>query len=67
MMDIWLFLLVLVAIIIGWLLGRWQPLKKKAGNKQSDQFSERYAKQNDRDYSAFTADIDSGKLEAAEL
>ncbi|MDH3389059.1 MAG: tetratricopeptide repeat protein, partial [Gammaproteobacteria bacterium] len=43
-MDIWLFLLVLVAIAIGWLLGRWQPFKKKAGNRQPDQFSVRYAK-----------------------
>ena len=43
-MDIWLFLLVLVAIIIGWLLGRWQPFKKNSAEKHPDQFSERYAK-----------------------
>ncbi|MDH3218948.1 MAG: lipopolysaccharide assembly protein LapB [Gammaproteobacteria bacterium] len=43
-MDIWLFLLVLVAIAIGWLLGRWQPFKKKAADRQADQFSVRYAK-----------------------
>ncbi len=43
-MDIWLFLLVLVAILIGWLLGRWQPFKKKSSQQQSDNFSERYAK-----------------------
>lgn len=30
-------------------------------------FAERYASQNDRDYAAFTARIDSGELEAAEL
>ncbi|MCP4391266.1 MAG: lipopolysaccharide assembly protein LapB [Gammaproteobacteria bacterium] len=43
-MDIWLFLLVLAAIFIGWLLGRWQPFKKKSGPQQPDQFSEHYAK-----------------------
>jgi lipopolysaccharide biosynthesis regulator YciM len=43
-MDIWLFLLVLAAIIIGWLLGRWQPFKKKLSQQQPDQFSERYAR-----------------------
>ncbi|MCP4284704.1 MAG: lipopolysaccharide assembly protein LapB, partial [Gammaproteobacteria bacterium] len=43
-MDIWLFLLVLAAIFIGWLLGRWQPFKKKSGSQQPDQFSEHYAK-----------------------
>ena len=43
-MDIWLFLLVLAAIIIGWLLGRWQPFKRKAKQQQPDQFSERYAR-----------------------
>ena len=43
-MDIWLFLLVFVAIVIGWLLGRWQPFKSKARQKQSDHFSESYAK-----------------------
>ena len=43
-MDIWLFLLVLVAIIIGWLLGRWQPFKKNSRNQNSDPFSEKYAK-----------------------
>lgn len=43
-MDIWLFLLVLVAILIGWLLGRWQPFKKNPGQQQPDKFSERYAK-----------------------
>ena len=43
-MDIWLFLLVLAAIIIGWLLGRWQPFKRKTNQQQPDQFSERYAR-----------------------
>ena len=43
-MDIWLFSLVLAAIIIGWLLGRWQPFKKKHEQAASDQFSERYAR-----------------------
>jgi lipopolysaccharide biosynthesis regulator YciM len=43
-MDIWLFLLVLSAIVIGWLLGRWQPFKTSAKNQPSDLFSERYAK-----------------------
>ena len=43
-MDIWLFLLILVAIIIGWLLGRWQPFKRKQEQRQSEQFSERYAR-----------------------
>ncbi len=42
-MDIWLFLLVLAAIIIGWLLGRWQPFTKKTA-QQSDIFSEKYAR-----------------------
>ncbi len=43
-MDIWLFLLILVAIIIGWMLGRWQPFKRKPDQSQPDQFSERYAR-----------------------
>ena len=43
-MDIWLFSLVLAAIIIGWLLGRWQPFKKKHEQAASDRFSERYAR-----------------------
>ena len=41
-MDIWLFLLILSAILIGWLLGRWQPFKKNAA-PQADLFSEKYA------------------------
>ncbi|MCP4878201.1 MAG: lipopolysaccharide assembly protein LapB [Gammaproteobacteria bacterium] len=43
-MDIWLFLLVLAAILIGWLLGRWQPFNKISANQGSDLFSERYAR-----------------------
>ena len=43
-MDIWLLLLILLAIIIGWLLGRWQPFKKKSKKKQADLFSESYAR-----------------------
>ncbi len=43
-MDIWLFLLVLAAIVIGWLLGRWQPFKKHSVQPRSDDFTERYAK-----------------------
>jgi len=43
-MDIWLFLLILAAIIIGWLLGRWQPFQRNHKKLQSDRFSESYAK-----------------------
>jgi len=41
-MDIWLFLLILSAILIGWLLGRWQPFKKN-NVPHADFFSEKYA------------------------
>jgi lipopolysaccharide biosynthesis regulator YciM len=41
-MDIWLFLLILSAILIGWLLGRWQPFKKNNA-QHADLFSEKYA------------------------
>ena len=41
-MDIWLFLLILSAILIGWLLGRWQPFKK-SNAQHSDLFTEKYA------------------------
>jgi lipopolysaccharide biosynthesis regulator YciM len=43
-MDIWLFVLVFAAIFCGWLLGRWQPFRKKADNQASDHFSEHYAR-----------------------
>lgn len=42
-MDIWLFLLILSAILIGWLLGRWQPFNKNNA-QHSDLFSEKYAR-----------------------
>jgi lipopolysaccharide biosynthesis regulator YciM len=42
-MDIWLFLLVFLAIVIGWLLGRWQPFKRKERHNTPDRFSESYA------------------------
>ena len=41
-MDIWLFLLILSAILIGWLLGRWQPFKTN-NSPQADLFTEKYA------------------------
>jgi len=41
-MDIWLFSLILSAILIGWLLGRWQPFKKNNA-QHADLFSEKYA------------------------
>ncbi|MDC1288335.1 lipopolysaccharide assembly protein LapB [Gammaproteobacteria bacterium] len=43
-MDIWLFALVFAAVLSGWLLGRWQPFRKKQGQPFSDDISERYAK-----------------------
>ena len=43
-MDIWLFVLVFAAIFCGWLLGRWQPFRKKAETRASDHFSEHYAR-----------------------
>ena len=43
-MDIWLFLLVFAAVLSGWLLGRWQPFRKKEGRLVPDHISERYAK-----------------------
>jgi pentatricopeptide repeat protein len=43
-MDIWLFALVFAAVLSGWLLGRWQPFRKKEGLLVSDHLSERYAK-----------------------
>ena len=42
-MDIWLFLLILAAIFIGWLLGRWQPFHKSS-TPQADISSEKYAR-----------------------
>jgi lipopolysaccharide biosynthesis regulator YciM len=42
--DTWLFLIILAAIFIGWLLGRWQPFRKKSTGVENDQFSVRYAR-----------------------
>ncbi len=43
MLDIWLFLTILVAIVIGYLLGRWQPFKSSRDAQDSERFNERYA------------------------
>jgi lipopolysaccharide assembly protein B len=43
-MDIWLFSLVFISIIIGWLLGRWKPFRRKLKTPQPEKFSESYAK-----------------------
>ncbi len=43
MLDIWLFLTILVAIVIGYLLGRWQPFKSTRRAHSPDRFNERYA------------------------
>ncbi len=43
-MDIWLFLLIFCAILIGWLLGRLQPFTAKSKNSDSNRLSETYAK-----------------------
>ncbi len=43
-MDIWLFLLILLSILIGWVLGRWQSFKKSNSNQLFDFFSEKYAR-----------------------
>ena len=44
-MDIWLFALVFAAVLSGWLLGRWEPLRKKEDQSPvSGHFSERDAK-----------------------
>jgi len=42
--DIWLFLLVLVAILIGWIIGRWKPFTKKPSSNSSASYSESYIK-----------------------
>jgi len=42
-MDIWLFLLVFLAIVIGWLLGRWQRSRRKKRRHATDRLSESYA------------------------
>jgi lipopolysaccharide assembly protein B len=43
-MDIWLFALVFAAILCGWVLGRWQPFRKKTTDRTPDQFTENYAR-----------------------
>ncbi len=43
-MDLWLFLIIFAAILIGWLLGRWQPFSKKKDPKDAHYFSESYAR-----------------------
>ena len=43
-MDPWLFPLVLVAIFIGWLLGRWQPFRKVVDSRHGSGFTESYAR-----------------------
>ena len=43
-MDTWLFLIILSAVIIGWLLGRWQPFRKRSNSSERDRFSVRYAR-----------------------
>ena len=43
-MDPWLFLIIFTAILIGWLLGRWQPFKKKSDPKDARYLSENYAR-----------------------
>ena len=43
-MDIWLFILVLAAILCGWILGRWQPFRKDAEQQKPDRFTENYAR-----------------------
>lgn len=43
-MDIWLFLIILVAILIGWLMGRWQPFRKKPDPLNAHFFTENYAR-----------------------
>ena len=43
-MDIWLFALVFAAILCGWVLGRWQPFRKKPEDSKTDQFTEDYSR-----------------------
>ncbi|MFT5224391.1 MAG: lipopolysaccharide biosynthesis regulator YciM [Polaribacter sp.] len=42
-MDFWLLSLVLFAIFIGWILGRWKPIKKADATNQLDNCSDSYA------------------------
>ena len=43
-MDIWLLSLVLVAILIGWIVGRWMPSPKNSRPGGSKDYSESYVK-----------------------
>ena len=43
-MDIWLFLLILISIFIGWVLGQWRPFKKNGATGAAESYSESYAK-----------------------
>lgn len=43
-MDIWLFLLIFCAILIGWLLGSWQPFSANSPKSVNNRLSETYAK-----------------------
>ena len=43
-MDIWLFLLIFFAIVIGWALGRLQRSRDKRSDETTDLFSESYAR-----------------------
>jgi lipopolysaccharide biosynthesis regulator YciM len=43
MMDLWLLLLVIISIFIGWGLGRGWPLKKTHSTNQSESYSDSYA------------------------
>ncbi len=43
-MDIWLLSLVLVAILIGWVVGRWMPAGKIHSSSDSINYSESYVK-----------------------
>ncbi len=43
-MDIWLFSLVLSAILIGWIVGRWMPIGKISTTNGSKNYSESYVK-----------------------
>ena len=43
-MDIWLFLLILIAILIGWIVGRWAPTGKFSSSSESISNYESYVK-----------------------
>jgi lipopolysaccharide biosynthesis regulator YciM len=43
-MDYWLLLLILSAILIGWILGRWDPFVKNSSSNSTGIFSDSYVK-----------------------